>query len=203
MFQFLAEYRRELALSRGVPPYVIFSDATLQEISLDVPMDEDEFRDISGVGEQKWLQYGQLFIERIKVFLDSHPTFVMPEKAPREKKVYVPKERFVPAIPKEKFMPTHLQTLKLYTEGLGVEEIAAQRMFSVGTAYSHLLKCYEEGEEVNILNFVSQEECDKIAALIPSLPEPLRLKDIFDHFEGTISYEKIRMALAYQKSMIV
>ena len=126
----------------------------------------------------------------------------MPPKVLKEKKVYAPKER-APAKPKEKFLPTHLLTLKLYTEGLSIEDIAAQRMFSVGTVYNHLLKSYEEGEPVNILEFISQEECDKIAAIVPTLPEPLRLKDIFENFDGEISYDKIRLALAYRNSMTV
>ncbi len=202
LFQFLSEYRRELALQRGVPPYVVFSDATLQEISLDVPLNEEEFRDISGVGENKWLQYGALFIAQIKNFLDTHPNFTVPVKTPKAKKVFINKDRSSSPL-KEKFLPTHLQTFKLYEAGLKPEEIAEQRLTSVGTVFSHLLKAYEEGETVDLLNFITPEEADKIATLVPTLPEPLRLRDIYEHLDGNLSYDKIRMALAYNKTISV
>ena len=202
LFQFLSEYRRELALQRGVPPYVVFSDATLQDISLDIPLNEEEFRDISGVGENKWLQYGELFIAQINNFLEKHPNFTAPVKTPKEKKAFIIKEK-VTQPSKEKFLPTHLQTFKLYEAGLKPEEIAEQRMTSVGTVFNHLIKAHEDGETVDFLNFMTIEEANKIAALIPTLPEPLRLRDIYEYFEGNFTYDKIRMALAHNKSIAV
>ena len=51
----------ELARKKGVPPYVIFSDKTIREMSALKPVDNVAFLRVSGVGETKLEQYGALF----------------------------------------------------------------------------------------------------------------------------------------------
>jgi ATP-dependent DNA helicase RecQ len=58
--------RKALADSRDVPPYVIFSDRSLQEMAKERPQDEAAFLAIHGVGAYKWEQYGQGFVELIQ-----------------------------------------------------------------------------------------------------------------------------------------
>ncbi len=58
----LRERRRELAQSQGVPPYVIFHDATLREMVEHRPRTLEDFARISGVGETKLRRYGDDFI---------------------------------------------------------------------------------------------------------------------------------------------
>ena len=65
MFQTLREVRKQLAMEQGVPPYVIFGDATLVEMSRERPSNEDEFLDINGVGQVKLERHGEVFLETI------------------------------------------------------------------------------------------------------------------------------------------
>ena len=58
--------RLELARSQGVPPYVIFHDATLQEMALVKPSNLDELSEINGVGARKLARYGEAFLEAIR-----------------------------------------------------------------------------------------------------------------------------------------
>ena len=57
--------RFELAKEQRLPAYLIFSDATLSEISIDKPINLNEFSRINGVGEKKLKRYGDLFVEKI------------------------------------------------------------------------------------------------------------------------------------------
>jgi ATP-dependent DNA helicase RecQ len=57
--------RTELAREQGVPPYVIFSDATLLEMVAVAPRSRDEMAAISGVGEHKLERYGDRFLRAI------------------------------------------------------------------------------------------------------------------------------------------
>ena len=61
----LRQRRRELAQSQGVPPYVIFHDATLREMVEHRPRTLEDFARISGVGETKLQRYGNDFIDVI------------------------------------------------------------------------------------------------------------------------------------------
>ena len=63
LFNQLKALRTSLAVDRGVPAYVIFSDATLLEMAAYRPTTEDELLEISGVGPAKLQRYGRLFLE--------------------------------------------------------------------------------------------------------------------------------------------
>ena len=58
--------RKELADEQGVPPYVIFHDATLMQMMEYKPTEEKELLKISGVGERKSQRYGEIFLAVIK-----------------------------------------------------------------------------------------------------------------------------------------
>jgi ATP-dependent DNA helicase RecQ len=65
LFEKLRELRKRLADERGVPPYVIFGDATLLEMSLRRPANDAELLDISGVGQVKLERHGSDFLAAI------------------------------------------------------------------------------------------------------------------------------------------
>lgn len=71
LFQTLRALRRELATQRGVPPYVIFSDATLRELARCRPLTADAFRAVKGVGETKTRTLADVFIEVIRAHDDA------------------------------------------------------------------------------------------------------------------------------------
>lgn len=62
LFDSLRELRTSLARERGVPAYVIFSDASLREMARHRPSSRDEFLDIHGVGEKKLEDLGEPFL---------------------------------------------------------------------------------------------------------------------------------------------
>ena len=66
LFEALRECRRELAKSQGVPPYVIFHDATLREMAALKPRSRSELATISGVGERKLDAYGEAFLAVVR-----------------------------------------------------------------------------------------------------------------------------------------
>ncbi len=61
----LKKLRQELAKARGVPAYVVFSDATLREMCLSRPATLEQMADINGVGPKKLEEYGLMFLERL------------------------------------------------------------------------------------------------------------------------------------------
>ncbi|MCG7468049.1 ATP-dependent DNA helicase UvrD2 [Corynebacterium sp. ACRPE] len=66
VFAALRSWRSQVAREEKVPAYVIFSDATLQAISEELPSDEAELLSISGVGPSKLERYGAQVLEVIR-----------------------------------------------------------------------------------------------------------------------------------------
>ena len=71
LYETLKQLRRELAEENGVPPYVIFHDATLLQMVREQPSSEAELLGLSGVGQAKMQKYGAVFLSAIR---ESAPT---------------------------------------------------------------------------------------------------------------------------------
>ena len=65
LFETLRELRKQLAEEQGVPPYVIFGDVALVEMSRERPSTPAEFLEINGVGQVKLERHGAVFLEAI------------------------------------------------------------------------------------------------------------------------------------------
>lgn len=72
LFEILRELRFNIANEEGVPPYIIFGDNTLREMSTKYPLNLEELMNISGVGEVKLNKYGEIFINTIKDYVDEN-----------------------------------------------------------------------------------------------------------------------------------
>jgi ATP-dependent DNA helicase RecQ len=65
LFEALRSLRYEIAKEEKVPPYIVFSDKTLTELSLIKPKTEEEMLNISGIGKFKYEKYGNQFMKAI------------------------------------------------------------------------------------------------------------------------------------------
>ena len=68
LFEALRSKRRELAEAAGVPPYVVFHDATLREMTATKPDSLTVLSQITGVGSRKLDAYGDAFLAVLRVF---------------------------------------------------------------------------------------------------------------------------------------
>lgn len=73
LMQQFRELRKKLAATLGVPSYVVFTDASLREMSVKKPRTLQEFLNISGVGSRKAERYGRQFIAIVEDYLKNHP----------------------------------------------------------------------------------------------------------------------------------
>ena len=69
LFEALRSLRKELATKEKLPPYMIFSDATLTQMATDKPTDLELIKNIRGVGEFKLQKYGEEFLTVIKSYI--------------------------------------------------------------------------------------------------------------------------------------
>ncbi len=174
LFDVLRKLRADLAKRDGVPPYVVFSDATLEEMAAKRPITDEDMLHISGVGEQKLRRYGSEFIAAISDFIR--------QKLSEGAKIQG---------------STYLVTYDLYKQGLSIAEIAQKRELGEITIYSHLASLYEKGEMIDLSKYVSREEMIRIIGILPMVSEPYQLKEIFEALSEELDYHKIRLTLAY------
>ncbi len=169
LFERLRKLRHKISLEENIPAYLVFNDVTLKEIEKERPLSQQDFLNISGVGQRKMEVYGDLFIAEVASF--------MGEKT------------------KNKKINTHDVTYELYKEGFSIDEIAKKRNLQSTTIFSHLAKLYTDGQPIDVYKFVSKEEVDKIRKAKEELESPNALKPYFEYLNEQIEYFKIRLAL--------
>mgnify|MGYP001000221194 CR=1 FL=1 len=73
LFEKLRKLRLAVAKEEHMPPYIIFSDKTLYEMSSKKPVSKNEMMNISGVAAAKYAKYGERFIKAIEEYKNIHP----------------------------------------------------------------------------------------------------------------------------------
>ena len=197
LFDVLRELRREIAMARGIPPYLVFSDSTLGEMAAAAPQNEADFRQISGVGEQKWQTFGQEFLNKIKEYVTQNPDYIeKPSFKPLQPITARPQTGKQTVVKPDK-KHTTIETLELFREGLSIEEIDEKRFLSPTTVLTHLAKLYEEGEDIDIHQFISAKDIQTITKALPKFEEPYKLRDIYDYFAEEFPFDQLRLAIAF------
>ncbi|MEO7297861.1 MAG: DNA helicase RecQ [Verrucomicrobiota bacterium] len=147
LFERLRAVRKTLADERAVPSYIIFSDVSLRQMARSYPENEKDFSRISGVGEKKLQEFGETFLLEIAAHLLTNPRQIFAE------------ETFM-ATPAAKphLNTTARETLKYFQAGETVEAIARRRSFAVSTIYGHLATAIEAGEQIELNQFLTDDE---------------------------------------------
>lgn len=76
LFDKLRQLRLTIAREEGMPPYIIFSDKTLVDMCIKLPVNKASMMNVSGVGAAKYEKYGERFIEAISEFTGSDPNVI-------------------------------------------------------------------------------------------------------------------------------
>ena len=72
LFKMLKDLRKSIALKKNIPPFVIFQDPSMEEMTMQYPINFEELQKISGVGIGKAQRYGTPFIELIKKYVEEN-----------------------------------------------------------------------------------------------------------------------------------
>ena len=182
LFEVLREVRKQIAESEKVPPFVIFSDATLKDMCVKLPITNEEFLQVSGVGELKLQKYGLRFIEAILTFVEDNPDYQSEhgsvEKAPKKQA-------------KRTVTDSHLETLTLHQSDYSIMEIAEKRDLAVSTVENHLIQCAQQGLEVDFSKHIPAEYIPLLEKAVEEAGRD-RLKPIKELLPEEVSYFMIK-----------
>ncbi len=169
LFEVLRQLRRDIARKKGLPPYLIFSDATLEEMAATYPVNQLQMREISGIGEKKLEEFGDTFLEAIRDYINQNATAFTGSTA--------------------------LLTLELFNNGDDIPTIAQKRELSEATIENHLAKLIQDGENLDFKTLISKKEVEMVEQAKKYIEEP-GLKPIFEYLNEKVTYSKIKIALA-------
>ena len=155
LFDELKRIRTVFARDENVPPYVIFSDATLIEMATYLPHDIDEIRQISGVGDVKLEKYGRDFVNEIRNYCKRNQlTSKIDLKSPKREQKQRPKRG-------REGDDTYTISLKTFKRVRSIAETAEIRGLAVSTIEGHLVRFIPTGE-ISLDELVPAEKVDAI-----------------------------------------
>ncbi|MGV3218232.1 DNA helicase RecQ [Clostridium baratii] len=191
LFIILKNLRREIAENEGVPPYIVFGDNTLKEMSLRMPINKEQLLDISGVGEKKIDKYGDEFINKVKEYIENNSLEVNFEFLNAKSKTTNSKTTKRISDKKKSFEIT-IEELK---EGRSFIDIAKDRDITVSTVMSHIYKFLSDGGkvdfEINFTNLFTKEDEEEVIRAIKKIGYN-KLKPIKEEVRDDISYDTIK-----------
>ena len=182
LYQKLRLLRRQIAADMGVPPYVVFGDAALQQMAHYLPQSSESFLRISGVGETKLAQFGDRFLSVIRSHADQYE---LPEKLnARVRK---------PGRSRREASSTLDVTKQLLSTCRSLEEIASERGLTLTTIVGHLEVLVDAGDDLKLDHVMpAPDRAIKIRSAFQTA-RTLMLAPVRDLLGEDYSYEELRL----------
>ncbi|XVJ60930.1 MAG: DNA helicase RecQ [Tepidisphaera sp.] len=184
MFEALRVLRRSIASERAVPPYVIFSDAVLEEIAAVRPTRRETFRTIRGVGERKLEDFGQTFARAIKDYCATH-------NLATDTTLGSGKATAGPA----PLSPNKQRALPLFEAGRPIDQVASELNLATSTVTNYLVEFIQTGRIPTTEPWLAEAARAEILAVATKI-EADKLAPVFEHFGGRYDWDHIRLAFA-------
>jgi ATP-dependent DNA helicase RecQ len=189
LFDALRGTRRQIAEERGVPPYIIFSDDTLRELTTVRPGSTDTMATVRGVGSQKLKSFGQQFVAAISDWCKEHGLDT-------DAKVGTRKPRRATQSKPNTLSPKKKQAFDRFDRGESVGDVAEAVGLKPRTVSTHLADWIESRRPVDVSPWIDKPDYDRVVAAAREVGDAF-LKPVFEHLGGTLSYEKIHAAVAH------
>jgi len=185
LFEELRGMRNRLAIQKQVPPYIIFSDATLRDLARQRPSNLAGLARIHGLGAQKQKEFGAVILHTVKEWCQSHnlPMNVAVASAG------VVRVSSRTSRPSESTLGEYFD---LFEQALSIEDVANQLDRSVDTVGKYLGEYVKTHRIVELDPWIPPDVQQKIRHAIGQVGCE-RLKPVFEFLEGSIDYNHIRI----------
>jgi ATP-dependent DNA helicase RecQ len=201
LFDHLRDWRRHLAESRRVPPFVILSDRVLVELSRVRPTTTGVIGQVAGIGEKKLADFGEPLVAVIRAYCSEHNLAVdiPPASLPQLR------SRSAPVVAASKAKPSEAKLLafKLFSQGQGVEQVKATIGRARNTTIEYLAEYIADKQPPTIASWVAAPLYDRIAVAIAAVQsraapeEAWRLSPVFKELGESVPYDDIRLVMAH------
>ncbi|HLJ12562.1 MAG TPA: DNA helicase RecQ [Planctomycetaceae bacterium] len=186
LFEELRIVRQTLAADRGVPPYVIFGDATLRELARVRPSSLEAFGTIYGIGEARLRNFGERFFAALDADCRSRGLS-------RDNRQNAPAA--IPAEATNRSLSA-ARAVELLASGATLDDVMKETNRARSTVTEYLCDFIRARSPVSVAAWVADDVYRKVADVAARLGAD-RLKPIFDELEGKIPYEDIRIVITH------
>lgn len=186
LFEQLRQLRTEIATDKNMPPYIIFPDSTLRDIARYLPETKTAMLTIKGIGEKKYEQFGEQFLNTVASWQASHPEakgrILINSQSKNNVKKQAPNK------------PSYLESYKLFQSGKTIEEIAKIRDLVEQTIENHLFQAFQKGFPLSWNIFFNEDEENEVLKALDTVPE-VKLNSIKNKLPEQFTYRKIKAIL--------
>jgi ATP-dependent DNA helicase RecQ len=187
MFEVLRAWRFERAKLAGMPPYIIFSDATLRELCRVRPSTLPKLLLVYGIGSKKVEQFGEPLLRTIVEYCQSQSLTMDNEAAVAEE---------APAPRYKTTTPTLALALQLFRQSAAVEDVMHQTGRARPTVLDYLCEYIRQDKPASVAAWVREDVYARVAKAVKEHGSA-KLKPLFIALEEKISYDEIRVVVAH------
>lgn len=188
LFESLRGLRQQIASERSVPTHLVFSDATLRDMARVRPGSTASLLNVRGVGEHKLADTGPRFLERIATYCRAHNLSL---------------DATIGSRPHQLFGGSHNEikerAFSLFAKGASVEQVATATSRALSTTWGYLAEFILIHPPQRLDRWIDPQTYDNVAAAVKEVGTAY-LRPILDHLESKVSYEQIRVVVAYLKA---
>jgi ATP-dependent DNA helicase RecQ len=188
LFDALRQLRRRLAEERQKPPYIIFTDATLRQLACVRPSTSEWMRLVSGVGDVKMRDFGNLFLEVIgqhcqqrKLSRDNFGGVGRPEESRK---------------PPARSTPWRTLAFEQFRKGSTIEDVMHQTGRPRSTIVDYLAEFIRQDRPPSITPWVREEVYQRVAGAVRQVGTT-QLRPIFLLLGEKVPYDEIRLVVAH------
>ncbi|PID90731.1 MAG: DNA helicase RecQ [Bacteroidetes bacterium] len=176
LFSMLKNLCQDEAKKRNIPPFVIFQDASLQEMTIHYPTKIDDLQYISGVSMGKARRYGKPFVELIKQYVEDNDIIPVSDMV-------------VKVVPKRSQLK--LQLISSIDRKMNLEDIAEMRQIDMDELLHEIEQLVSAGTKLDIGYYVDENVEDDIQ------------EDVYDYFKNDAESDSLEEAQRALKDMDV
>lgn len=151
LFSLLKDLVKKTAKAKGLPPYVIFQEPSLEEMSIQYPVTMEEMVKISGVGSGKALKYGKPFVELIKKYVE-------------ENEIDRPVDMVIKSVVNKSGLKVYI--IQNIDRKIGLKEMAKSKNLTLPNLLTEIETIVESGTRININYYIDdlmdEEKQDEI-----------------------------------------
>ncbi|HOW25666.1 MAG TPA: DNA helicase RecQ [Bacteroidales bacterium] len=167
LFSLLKDLRKEISRKESLPPFVIFQDPSLEDMAIQYPVNEEELKQITGVGIGKAQKYGRPFLELIKQYVE-------------ENEIIRPNDMVVKSVINKSGLKVYI--IQNIDRKISLEDIAFAKNLTLSELLTEIESIVSSGTKLDITYYIDE------------FVDPYHQEEIFDYFHEAES-DSVEQAL--------
>lgn len=204
LFEHLRIWRRTLAADRGVPPYVILGDASLEELSRVRPASRQTLINVRGIGSKKIEDFGQDLLEAIRGYCES-ASMGMDARAGSRRRTLAgagaeDNQQASSSAPVSRRSGPSSAAGVYFKAGASIDEVIAATGRARSTVCGYLADFIAAERPRSIEAWIDDATYQRVVEGMEAVGGG-SFKDVFEHLGGEVSYDQIRWVWAHREAV--